>query len=676
MEALLRSFVAKVNAHALLEGAEGEEGEEAAGGGCVGCVADETPGGGVEDATTMVRILLSMLHPTTHPDTVEVALTTLVHVTHHAPEDLFEQARGVETLVSYLSAYEAADAQHHGALAASRPYLVTLLGLATAPALLREIHQHDPAYLVPTLLELHLTPPLAGNACMHALALLEVLLNDPACAACLGDEHALLLRVTPLIGMQVLDDPHLSRQALRTLLRLAHDDAAGRAFWRVGRFLVPAVARHRLAGAIDAGDVAEAVAHLCTHAPAATEAELTELMRDESLLHHAAMAGRPHVDHARRTVLAALEQDLLESFDAVALDRILSHAGLRAGLATGRIASHATLLLSTHGAQSGEPLLRMLGTLRLLLLDLPRGEAVDGTSMIALFDRLFDVETVATLESRDDGGDGGAPPIVSPREKRVVTLAVRTAALLCLSVSRVNADASAVARRFPSMVLAWRRGVEVCPEEAHDLERHVLQRFYEIVANNAELAMHPVRVHGGARDVPLHLLRWLLGDAPLREGTMLHTGVRRYAADCLARLPRPLTPGLRRLARDLHQRLRFDRALLRDLGGGVEDDGDEPARWWEGILATCPIALEYLHFPVMLSDGHTYELESVMRCLPIHATSWVLRSPLTRAAVRPWVVYNRQLVDMERALVQSRPPAPPLLAAPSPPAADGEDAAV
>ena len=55
----------------------------------------------------------------------------------------------------------------------------------------------------------------------------------------------------------------------------------------------------------------------------------------------------------------------------------------------------------------------------------------------------------------------------------------------------------------------------------------------------------------------------------------------------------------------------------------------------------CPITLEGMPCPVVASDGHTYELEALVRVARTGAT---FRSPLTREPLATWVAYNRALV--------------------------------
>tara|TARA_B110001450_G_scaffold87075_1_gene82925 strand:- start:3417 stop:4580 length:1164 start_codon:yes stop_codon:yes gene_type:complete len=56
---------------------------------------------------------------------------------------------------------------------------------------------------------------------------------------------------------------------------------------------------------------------------------------------------------------------------------------------------------------------------------------------------------------------------------------------------------------------------------------------------------------------------------------------------------------------------------------------------------TCPITLEYIVNPVIISDGHTYERDAIMR----HFASSGFVSPLTRQRVAPYVFTNRVAVS-------------------------------
>lgn len=66
------------------------------------------------------------------------------------------------------------------------------------------------------------------------------------------------------------------------------------------------------------------------------------------------------------------------------------------------------------------------------------------------------------------------------------------------------------------------------------------------------------------------------------------------------------------------------------------------------FLTRCPLSLDVIHFPVVASDGHTYEFEKLVQLHLFRADkSAPFLSPLTRAELRPCVTFNRALRNNE-----------------------------
>lgn len=85
--------------------------------------------------------------------------------------------------------------------------------------------------------------------------------------------------------------------------------------------------------------------------------------------------------------------------------------------------------------------------------------------------------------------------------------------------------------------------------------------------------------------------------------------------------------------------------LARHLGGSAV-----PPPSFQTCFCTCPITLEHVHCPVVVSDGHTYELSALVRMARTAETTEALRSPLTRQSLSTWVTHNRCVLDLERNL--------------------------
>jgi hypothetical protein len=133
----------------------------------------------------------------------------------------------------------------------------------------------------------------------------------------------------------------------------------------------------------------------------------------------------------------------------------------------------------------------------------------------------------------------------------------------------------------------------------------------ELLQGDCAAVTAPLVVHGCDR-VAVHVLHLLLGDG--------------YAHDPTTKLG----AAVERVVRAYGVRPPFAHALA--------DDG---AKRTVPTDTVCPITLEGMHCPVVASDGHTYELEAIVR---VARTGTTFRSPLTREPLATWVAYNRALV--------------------------------
>jgi hypothetical protein len=168
--------------------------------------------------------------------------------------------------------------------------------------------------------------------------------------------------------------------------------------------------------------------------------------------------------------------------------------------------------------------------------------------------------------------------------------------------------------------------------------------------------------------VLFHAARFFLGD---KGGELLARGVpTSLAAEAVrTRLTRGLaralavsadvSPGVVRYARDTCARYALgERAIAlvaayavhgaKDLEDKPEEEEDDDAGADGAANAPspllCPITLETMRMPVLASDGHCYEMEGMLH---LFRHGWA-RSPLTREALEPWVVYARFVHDVQR----------------------------
>jgi hypothetical protein len=115
--------------------------------------------------------------------------------------------------------------------------------------------------------------------------------------------------------------------------------------------------------------------------------------------------------------------------------------------------------------------------------------------------------------------------------------------------------------------------------------------------------------------------------------------IRMHLIDTLNRIGRDseMTQGMARYCMDIVSKYKLE---------GVDISVFEGGGWGKSLLASCPITLEAMHFPVLASDGNSYELDAIMK----HITSSSSTSPLTREEMRPFYYFNASLYRTEASL--------------------------
>lgn len=68
----------------------------------------------------------------------------------------------------------------------------------------------------------------------------------------------------------------------------------------------------------------------------------------------------------------------------------------------------------------------------------------------------------------------------------------------------------------------------------------------------------------------------------------------------------------------------------------------------QNAISKCPISLMPIHFPVIMSDGVTYELNSIMKLF--HNGFDHVASPITRVTFEPWAIINQQVRNTDKEL--------------------------
>lgn len=174
-------------------------------------------------------------------------------------------------------------------------------------------------------------------------------------------------------------------------------------------------------------------------------------------------------------------------------------------------------------------------------------------------------------------------------------------------------------------------------EDVGDLDHLLTLRFDALVEDPSPLLRGFELVGTSSRDVVFHLLPALLGDLPLPQRTSVASRVTHYVRESVLSDASHMSSGKARYVSDIAERYGIDLT-----------DAQLPSPIARHVVARCPVTLEAMHFPVVASDGNTYELLTML-ALPQR------QSPLTRTHLDPVLTYNRALVDMEAAIAEQRP---------------------
>ena len=245
-----------------------------------------------------------------------------------------------------------------------------------------------------------------------------------------------------------------------------------------------------------------------------------------------------------------------------------------------------------------------------------------------------------------------------------------------------------LAVHVPSLVEAVARGADAPAPSAlaaawAAAADGALERALRALRRRPAALVGSLALHGEPPHLFVHLLPQLLG--PGARAADSGAAWARAVREAVREADLPRTVGCARLLGELAERHGVpeaarpaDAAALAEGGGegggggGGDDGGDEGVAATRaalrGAVATCAVTLEPMHCPVALSDGRTYELATA---LALWRGGGPGRSPITREAVLPWMVYNRQAVEVEAQLVPlldaaraaaraaAAPPAPP-----------------
>ena len=159
----------------------------------------------------------------------------------------------------------------------------------------------------------------------------------------------------------------------------------------------------------------------------------------------------------------------------------------------------------------------------------------------------------------------------------------------------------------------------------------------------------PFQVYGGVATF-VHTATLVLGGVPPIPGTRAgDLIINRLSLDIRALMHGSPTQTTIAYLRDLDQKYRLECLVDVPIAHTVDN---------VAFVPQCPITLGSMHFPVVASDGHTYELTSLIQMARCSDT---LRSPLTREDLESFVIFNRGAAECQplAAAPTSTPPASP-----------------
>lgn len=139
-------------------------------------------------------------------------------------------------------------------------------------------------------------------------------------------------------------------------------------------------------------------------------------------------------------------------------------------------------------------------------------------------------------------------------------------------------------------------------------------------------------------DILFHLFEYVMGNRSLTTGGV-DTAMKKYLIRSIVKAREYLTYGMEKYCMYINETYQLE-----------IDTHIPPLYWTEHLTTTCPISLDAIHCPVSASDGHTYELEFIMR--HFEKTSGVCTSPMNRSPLVGILFANRCLYAREAAILQ------------------------
>lgn len=225
---------------------------------------------------------------------------------------------------------------------------------------------------------------------------------------------------------------------------------------------------------------------------------------------------------------------------------------------------------------------------------------------------------------------------------------------IMVRIGRLMCQAFSLSDLAVHFAVLWNVLCQPCLDSAEYgyFDHELAARFDELV-HQPQIAVFPLVLHGPVKsDILFHVADTLFGGTPPPPDTTCGDKVHDFLVQCAKDLSR--TVGNLRYVTEVRAKY--------DLEGNEEEHPVSLLDSFTGCcvppeavivrscVSKCPVTLMPMHLPVIASDGHTYELQSMVQ---IVRQGMGFVSPMTRATLRPWVVINQQVLKTEMELSNS-----------------------
>ena len=150
-----------------------------------------------------------------------------------------------------------------------------------------------------------------------------------------------------------------------------------------------------------------------------------------------------------------------------------------------------------------------------------------------------------------------------------------------------------------------------------------------------------------------HAIDVVVGFNPFAVDTKVGAQLRDFLAQSIesARTQPGHSVGLEAFCRDVEQR--YELSNLIQCGCEMLDRSDGVAALLYHAIPLCPVTLQPMHYPVVASDGYTYELTALLHVAASEAGAEAPPSPMTRMPLARSLYGDRKVAELEDKLQES-----------------------